>query len=142
MARIDPVKKARKWASKLGAATQDYIDGINGVTESPAQAAIAQQAAMLTRFRQAVERGDWAAALNAVGLNDWKQAAVKGAPNLANGATKGEAKMVKYLQKAAPEYDRIRAEIRSMPNGTDAERKARMDRNLELMKAMKGIKDR
>lgn len=139
MARIDPAKKARKWASKVGAATQDYIDGINAVDVNPAQLAVAQQQAMLTRFRQAVERGDWAAALNAVGLADWKQSAVAGANNFANGAAKGEKKMAKYMAKAAPEYERIRQEIRSMPNGTDAERKARMDRNLELMKAMKGI---
>lgn len=139
MARINAAKKAQKWANKLANAAEDYKDGIDAVTENPAEQAIAKKDAMLARFRKAVENGDWEAALRATGLQGWKDAAKKGAGRLVDGAAKGQAKVQRYLDKAAPEYERIRAEIRAMPNSTDAERTARMLRNQELMKAMKGI---
>lgn len=140
MASFDPSKKAAKWASKMAGATQDYVDGVNAVTEAPGVAAAAHQDTLVTRFNQAVQSGQWASAVQSVSLSDWKTATTKyGAQNLQSGAAKGQAKMLRYMQAAAPEYSRIKSEIRSMPNATDADRQARMMRNMQLMKGLKGL---
>lgn len=142
MAKFDPVRALAKWQTNFGNATDNYRAGIQAVTESPMQKAVANQDALKQRFNQAIDNGSWAAATGAVQTQDWKNAALAGAGRLPDGAKKGLPKMQRYLQKAAPVIAQIQQEIHSMPNATDAQRKARMDRNYELMKQLKGIKNK
>lgn len=132
-------KAADKWASKLGGAGQDYIDGVNSVTSNPAQAAIAKQSTMRQRILAAIDNGTWAKALGSVTLSFWQSQAVNiGASRLTAGADKGKAKMARYFNAAAATYQQIRDTVRAMPNGSDAERTARWQKARDMMKSLKG----
>lgn len=136
----DYTKKAAKWARNTQAATGDYADSVKAVTDSPMLAAVAHQDALLSRFTQAVQSGQWAAATSAVPLPQWQQVtSTLGAQHLADGVTKGTPKQQKFWTKAGPIYNQIRATIRAMPNATQAQRNARRDMAQELMSQMKGI---
>ena len=132
-------KSADKWANKLGAAGQDYIDGVQSVTQNPAQAAIAKQATMRARILQAIDSGAWAKALGAVTLGFWQTQSVNvGASRLTAGADKGKPKMQRYFAAVGSQLQAIRDTVRAMPNGTDAERTARWQKARDMMKALKG----
>ncbi len=132
-------KAADKWANKLGQAGQDYIDGINSVTVSPAQQAVAKQATMRARILAAIDSGQWARALGSTTLQFWQsQATNVGASRLTAGADKGKSKMQRYFAAAGPKYQQIRDTVRAMPNSTDAERTARWQKAVQMMKDLKG----
>lgn len=138
MARFDATKKAKKWASRVQGAGQDFADGVDAVQSAPGEAAAAKEATFKQRVNQSIDDGTWRNNVSSVTLGDWKAAAKQGQSAFTSGATKGQPKMQKYLQAAAPVYEQIRAEIQSMPNATDADREARMLRNMRLMKQLKG----
>lgn len=130
---------AQKWANKLGASSDDYIAGVQAVTQAPSQAAINKQATMRARILAAIDNGSWAKALQNVTLQQWQNQAVNvGASRLVAGAQKGQPKMTRYFQAAASTYQQIRDTVRAMPNGTDAERTARWQKARDMMKQLKG----
>lgn len=130
---------AAKWASKLGQAGPDYEAGIDSVTQNPAQLAIAKQATMRARILAAIDSGQWARALGATTLEFWRsQAKNVGSSRLVAGAAKGQQKMARYFAAAGAKYQAIRDTVRAMPNGTDAERTARWQKAVQMMKELKG----
>lgn len=140
MARIDPTKKAQKWANAMSGATQAYKDGINGTEGNPMEMAVAKKDTLKTRFNQSIDDGTWERSLAGRPKSDWSGPALAvGAARLADGASKGQPKMQAYLTKAAPVIEQIRATVRAMPNATDADRRARMLANMEMMKQLKGL---
>jgi len=139
MAAKDPSKIARKYGRRLADSGQDYEDGVMSVTKAPGQAAAAKQATMRQRTIEAIDSGLWAKNTAAVGLGEYQQACIKkGKQRLTEVASLAEENMLKYQASAAADYERIRNEVRAMPNATEAEREARRKRSAEMMKAMKG----
>lgn len=139
MAKKDPAKVARKWAARLGSATQDYTDAINNVDASPMEAAARKKDTLRARFNEAVDNGTWEAGLRRVSLDEWKQTTTKkGAQRLAQGATTAEGKVADFQAQFLDHVERVKTEIRAMPNVTAEDRKARMLRNFDLMKQFKG----
>lgn len=122
MSRLDnPTQAAANWASRLGAATQAYTDGVNSVTVAPGQLAAAAKNLWLQNTQAAVNR--FAANSAAVQLPMWQQAAVqKGAPRLASGASAAQPKMEQVFGKLFPA---IRNAVQALPaRGT-------IDQNIE-----------
>jgi hypothetical protein len=135
MAKLDnPGAAAQAWASRLGAATQAYTDGVNGVTVAPGQLAAAAGDRWLANTTNALPR--FKANSAAVQLPAWQNAAVsKGAPRLASGASAAQPKMEVVFGKLFPA---IRSAVSSLPaRGTidqNIERSAQFARKLNSMR--------
>jgi hypothetical protein len=122
MSKLDnPTKAAQDWASRLGAATQAYTDGVNGVTIAPGQLAAAAKNLWLANTQAAAPR--FAANSAAVSREAWQAAAInKGAPRLGSGASAAQPKMEAVFTKLFPA---IRNAVSSLPS------RGTIDQNIE-----------
>lgn len=128
MPRMSPSELAAKWAQKYGASTEAYKAGIAKVQDNPAQKAVAAQDRMVANFNDAVSSGKWAAGLNKVTLQSWKQAATeKGAPAIAAAARVGADKVAKAEAIMGPIRDSI---VASLPE------RGTIEQNLERARQM------
>lgn len=135
---LSPQQVADKWASKAGAAVNDYKVGIQGVTTAPGQLAVAQQAVMMQKWNDSVNSGLWAARTGAVGLATWQQAALtKGASNYGTGITAGKSKMAAAMQYYLPVAQAIKDGVRSIPRDGGAGSLERVRFAMAAMQAAK-----
>lgn len=102
MSKLDnPDVAAQQWANRLGASTQAYTDGVNGVVMAPGQLAAAAKPLWLTNTAAAGDK--FARNSAAVTKEAWQQAAItKGAPRLASGAQAAQPKMQAAFAKLFP----------------------------------------
>lgn len=136
MAKLDnPTAAAQQWASRLGAATQAYTDGVNGVTIPPGQAAAAAGDRWLANTTAALPR--FKANSAAVQLPTWQQAAIsKGAPRLASGASAAQSKMEQVFAKLFPA---INSAVKSLPPRGTIDQNVERSRQFALkLNSMKG----
>lgn len=134
MPRITSAQAAEKWARRTAAAGQDYVAGIQRVTESPGAAAARNIQGYINGVTAAVQNGKTQAAMAAVQLPDWQRAAVeKGAPRLAQGATAAQPKMQAALDKVFPMIDNASRAIANMDRSTP---EARIQRSAAFQTAM------
>lgn len=113
----DPFKVAQKWKRNVQAATVDIQEGVQRVTESPAQKAIAKKDKMRQNILASIDDGSWEKGLSKVTLEDWREAMIKkGIPRMAQGAESGAPKMEAYMSKALPYMDALSARIAAMPD--------------------------
>ena len=138
MAQKDPTAVSNKWSQNLSNSTNSIRDGVTAVTVAPGQAAAAAQATMRQRLLDAIDSGKWAAAVSNVSLASWKNSMLTtGLTRIADGARKGQPKMQTFLAQFLPFVANVQAQIKSMPNATQADRENRMLANSRLMKQFK-----
>jgi spermidine/putrescine-binding protein len=125
------------WQQGVGGASQSYIDGINNTTVDVVGKAIANQAALLANFQQAVTSGEWARRLAAVGTAGWKQAAKDKAANYTNGAAAGLARYQNFAQQAQPFWTNASQAIDGMASGNKAAAMARVGAWYDAMQTFK-----
>lgn len=126
---------AQKWRDRLQAATQEMTDGVRAVTQAPGQKAAQKSEVMKARLLEAINSGKWAKRVAAVSLADWQNMMITvGIPRVSQGASEKMPKMEKFMTKFLPFVDNVSKQIDSMPDATDADRKARMLKNFDLMK--------
>lgn len=129
---------AAKWRQNLSNAGPTYKAGVQAVTVSPTQQAKKQAEKMVRNLKASVDSGKYAAACDAVTLPDWQSACIEqGAARLVDGAAHGETDMTRYLEVALPVIRRLASEVRAMPDGTEAEREARL---LAFVRGMRKFK--
>jgi hypothetical protein len=127
MAKLTPQEMAAKWSNRLSSATQDIQNGINRVTESPTSKAAAKQQKMINNLTAAVNSGKWAAGLNRVTLQDWKNATItKGVPRIAQGAQAAQQKFSDFATQLLAYQDSLSGQINKMPDLTPSDNLARM----------------
>jgi len=138
MARVTPQEAANKLVRRLQAATPDITRGIQRVTEAPGIKAAAAAETMIARLMEVVNSGEWAAAVSAVTLQDWKDAAInKGVPRIAAGIAAAEPKIVRFMTQLLPEVDRVKAMTDAMPNLTLEDR---INRSAQFQREMANFK--
>ena len=125
------------WQNGVGGASQKYTDGIQNTSVDVVGKAIAQQAALLSGFTQAVQSGEWARRLAAVGTSGWKAAALAKAANYTNGAQAGLARYQNFAQQAQPFWANAAGAIDGMPSGGKANAMARVSAWYDAMQSFK-----
>jgi len=114
-----PEQIADKWARNLGASTEEIRLGVAGVTQNPAQLAIAAKDKMVANFLAAVQSGKWERGLGRVSLSDWQKAMTEiGIPRMAAGATAAKPKMAAFMREVIPHIEQLQGELASMPSLT------------------------
>ena len=119
MSKMTAVEFQEKHSRRLKAAVEDMRRGIDRVTESPTEKAVAKQDKMLTNLTRAVADGKWAAGLKRVSLDDWKRKARDvGVNRVAAGIDAAKDKVIDFASALLPYIDRAVNEIQSMPDVT------------------------
>ena len=90
---------AQNWQNAATRATTDYVAGVNATTKDQAALAVAQQAALLNNFTQAVQSGRWAAGVQRRGTSYWKSQTEAKSSNYSQGYTAGSANYNAAAQK-------------------------------------------
>ena len=125
--KLTPDQGADKLIANLSNAGTAITNGVNGVQQAPTAAAAAQVAKMKARINAALDNGSWAAGLNKVTLDQWKQSMLtKGVPRIATGITAARAKLVAFNSKLYPFIDQSLQTLQSMPSATPVDMKNRM----------------
>ena len=116
---LSPTEISEKWGRRLKGAVQDIQRGIDAVTESPAEAAIAKQDKMITNLTAAVQSGRWAAGLQKVTLAEWKtKTKEKVASRLSGGVDGAMAKRRDFDQYLANTLNQVLPSVQAMPDMT------------------------
>ena len=132
-----PQQWADAWSTGVGGASQKYTDGINATTIDVVGKAIANQGALLANFQNAVNSGEWARRLAAVGTSGWKAAAIAKAANYATGATAGKARFQNFASQAQPFWTQAAGAIAGMASGNKAASMARVSAWYDAMQTFK-----
>ena len=132
-----PQQWADNWSTGVGGASQKYTDGINATTIDVVGKAIANQGALLANFQNAVNSGEWARRLAAVGTSGWKAAAIAKAANYATGATAGKARFQNFASQAQPFWTQAAGAIAGMASGNKAASMARVSAWYDAMQTFK-----
>lgn len=140
MPKLTPHEAALKWSQRATAAVPEYRAGIERVTESPTAKAAAATDKMLANIMESITSGRWAAGLNRVSLEDWKQAAVeKGSARIAAGVQGAIGKQEAYYAEVFPYLETLQREIAAMPDLTIEDSIARA---AHFMRSMNEFKNR
>ena len=127
MARITPEEAAGKWQRRLSGAGEDIRRGIQNVSVAPGVKAAQQQPKMRAKTLAAIDDGSWARNTAAIGLEQWKNAALtKGVDRIASGAAGAEPKMASFMRQLLPAVDSAVSKVSAMPSNT-------LDENINRM---------
>ena len=134
-----------KWSRNLANSGESMRAGIESVTESPTRKA----AASLDNYREGVMRsldsGKTKAAMEAVTLEDWQEAALeKGVAHATAAARSDRAKnaVLNFQEQFLPFVESVSDKVRKMPKGTLADGIARMVAQVEGVSKFKYTKRR
>ena len=115
---------SRYQAGASGAQTA-FQEGVEGTTVDVVGRAIANQAALVAGFNDAVNSGRWAQSLQRVGTSGWKSATVAKASNYATGIAAGMESYRTAMQTWLPRINSAAAAAKAMPGATLEQRIAR-----------------
>lgn len=93
---------AQNWQNASGRATTDYVAGVQSTQKDQAQLAVAQQAALLNNFTQAVTSGRWAAGVTRRGTPYWKAQTEAKSANYSQGYAAGANNFTSAMNKLIP----------------------------------------
>lgn len=109
---------ADNWARGMANSGEKLKQGIMAVTVSPTAKAADAADRMLAGVQRAIQSGKTQAALRAVSLEAWKDAAInKGANRVAGGAAAAKPKFTNFMQQFLPHLAAGMAQLDSMPRG-------------------------
>ena len=139
----DPRKVAEKQIRRAQEASQDYVDGIKGVTEAPGLKAVKKKDKMKANFLKSLDDGKYERNTAAVSLQDWQAAAeTKGAPRYSSGVEAARNDIIAFQEEFQPFVDGVKRELDAMPDATPEQRKAKMLANFEKMSKFRRTKRR
>ena len=119
MPRVNANEFAEKWARRTAGAVQDYISGVERVSQAPGEKAAAKQAKLLQNITQAIQSGKWASRVRAVTLEQWKAAVrEKGQSRIASGVQAAKSNVQAFAEQLLSYEAALQSKIQSMPDMT------------------------
>lgn len=132
MAMPSATQAATNWKNGMSNSGTKLTAGVNAVTQSPTAKAAQAVDRMVAGIQRAAQSGKIAAALNAVSLQDWKDAMInKGVPRVAAGASAAVPRVQAFFQQFLPYLAAGVQQLESQPRGdleTNIARSAFMQR--------------
>ena len=136
MAHGTPTEVRDKWLRNIQNATQEMSAGVDRLTVSPGQSAAAKRQKWVNALMDTNVQDKWARNVQSVSLQQWQQAMKDyGINRVAQGAQAKQGKFENAMASLLPFIDRVRAQVRAMPDDTPA---AREQRALAMMRGMRG----
>jgi len=135
---VSPSVGADNWSNAAPVASQKYTAAVQATTVDWAGRTKAAQGAMQANWTASVTSGRWSNGIDRIGNGGWKGATVAKAPNYQNGYTAGKDKYLAAAQKLYPYIAAGVQQLATMPKGTVADAKARVNFWIDYMVAGKG----
>lgn len=127
-----PQQAARKWNSRLKAATNEIREGVEGTDINPMERAAAQSEKWVNRVAAAQQK--YIAGLGRVSLEDWKRATIdKGIPRIAAGADQAVGEVEAFQTELMAFQATIDRELAGMPDVTLEDSIARATHQMRRM---------
>lgn len=124
---VTAAQAAASWVRGMQGASQKMLDGVNSVTESPAQAAAASADLWQQQVSSQKAKQKYITSLGRVSLEDWKRSMQqKGINRVSAGATEAQPKFAQFMQQWLPHVMSVAARVRQMPKGSLEQNIARM----------------
>jgi hypothetical protein len=123
----------QNWTNSAGTAQANYTAGVQATNVDVVGRAVANAGAAVTNYTTAITSGLWAARLQAVGTAGWKAATVAKATNYATGFAAGATKYNNAMSRWLPIIDAAAAQVNSMPSGSIAASKARVNAFMDIL---------
>ncbi len=134
MARITPQQAAEKLGTRIGQSGTAYMNGVNAVTENPAQKAIAAAPKWVAGIQDAIANGRYERGLSRVTLTGWKNAvATYGQSRYVGSAQKAQANYLTFAQEFFPYLDQVSQTVNAMPANTIEDNIQRMITNVRML---------
>ena len=128
MPKVSPNEGAAKLRRRIQGAGQDYLDGVDRVTESPTAKAAQKEDKMRQGILAAIDSGKWRRGLEGVTLADWKRdTKAKGGQRYTASAEQAERNYASFAQDFYPFLQGVQDNIATMPDLTFADRLARVN---------------
>lgn len=127
-----------KWKANATNAADAYVAGVQTTDKDIVALAIAGIPRMRANVLKAIDDGRVANGLRKIGTQGIKDAvAQKGKVAFTNGVDGAQAKFEQSFAPLLTYIDGVKRQIAGMPNVTDADRDARMLKNVQLMRQYK-----
>jgi len=138
MSKLTAKEFQEKHARRLKASVEDMRKGVERVTDSPTAAAAKKQDKMRSRILESIDSGKWAAGLNRVSLDEWKDKMItKGVTRVASGIDGAAAKVESFASELLPHIDAGQNKIKSMSDVTLEDNITRMTTFIRHMSEFK-----
>jgi len=138
MSKLTAKEFQEKHARRLKASVDDMRKGVERVTESPTAAAAKKQDKMRSRILESIDNGKWAAGLNRVSLDEWKDKMItKGVTRVASGIDGAAAKVEAFASELLPHIDSGQNKIKGMSDVTLEDNITRMTTFIRHMSEFK-----
>lgn len=119
MPKVTAQEYQEKQARRLKGSLEDIRLGISKVTESPTKKAAMKQVKMLANLTAAVNSGKWAARLNAVTVEEWKNKALtKGVDRIPAGIDAAKDKVIAFATDLLAFEATAQQKVNGMPDLT------------------------
>lgn len=129
---------SEKWNRSMKNAVPDIQRGIERVSVSPMEKAVAKQDKMLQNLTQSIQSGRWAAGMKNVSLSDWKaKTSSKVGERMASGVDNAMSKRKAFDSWLVPVIQAGMDKVKSMPDMTITDSKNRMNAFIDHMYANK-----
>ncbi|MGH9459890.1 MAG: hypothetical protein ACRD1X_01640 [Vicinamibacteria bacterium] len=143
MKNLTPREIAEKQVRKSQAATEDYVRGVEAVTEAPGVRAVKKKDKLKANFAKAIDSGKWEENTLAAGLDGWKEPTrTKGAERYASGVAASLPKLEAFHDEFIPFLRSHTAKIDAMPDATVEQRLTKMRANAEGISKFKRTRRR
>jgi len=116
VAKLTPEAIGAKYAQRTGAATADWVNGIQSVTESPGVAAARAADKWATNVASAKDK--FARNAGAVTTQEWAAKSVAKQSRYAQGTQEGANAMVMFQREFQPFQQSVTAKVKAMPSTT------------------------
>ena len=127
MGKLTPAEFQEKHARRLKAAVDDMRKGVEAVTASPTAKAAQKVDKMRQNIVASIDSGKWAAGLNRVTLEEWKDKMInKGLNRVASGIDGAAEKTTAFAAALLPHIDKGVEALKKMPDTTLEDNISRM----------------
>lgn len=127
---------AANWIGSASRATTAWQEGVQNYSGDWAGSTTRQQAVMQANLNNAINNGSWAAGVNRVGTQGWKQATQDKGGNFSTGFTAGASKQAAAIGKILQAEANIVGSL--PPRGDYTANKARATAVMDGLHALKG----
>lgn len=138
MPKLTSSEFAEKWGRRLKGSVEDIRRGIDKVTEAPGAKAAAKKSKWVAKMTSAEVQEKWARNIASVSLEEWKRKARDiGANRISAGVDGAQDKVAQFAEQLLSYQEANLGKIKSMPDITLSDSKARMDAWFDVMSKFK-----
>jgi len=138
MAKMSANEFAEKWGRRLSGATEDIRRGVESVTESPGKKAAEKKAKWVSRMTDTATQDKWARNIGAVTVDEWKRKTLDvGLGRVSAGVSAASDKMSRFGEQLLTYQSNILPKVKTMPDVTLSDSRARMDAWFDAMSKFK-----